>query len=40
VARNVGNVDVPLTASPDGRRSSIPPVHSSVEFLMLVENFR
>jgi dipeptidyl aminopeptidase/acylaminoacyl peptidase len=40
VARNLGNVDVGLTASPDGRRLLYCRMDSSVDDLMLVENFR
>jgi hypothetical protein len=40
VARNLGNVDLPLTASPDGRTILYSRLDSSVDDLMLVENFR
>ena len=41
VARNLGNVFVgPLTASLDGRTIFFCRVDSSVDDLMLVENFR
>jgi eukaryotic-like serine/threonine-protein kinase len=40
VARNLGNVDLPLTASPDGRTILYARLDSSVDDLMLVENFR
>ena len=40
VARNLGNVDIPLTASPDGRTILYSRMDSSVDDLMLVENFR
>ena len=40
VARNLGNVGAFLTASPDGRTILYCRVDSSVDDLMLVENFR
>jgi len=40
VARNLGNVDAFLTASPDGRTLLYCRTDSSVDDLMLVENFR
>jgi hypothetical protein len=40
VARNLGAVDAFLTASPDGRTLLYCRVDSSVDDLMLVENFR
>jgi hypothetical protein len=40
VARNLGNVDNPLTVSPDGRTILYSRTDSSVDDLMLVENFR
>jgi serine/threonine protein kinase len=40
VARNLGNVDIPLTASADGRTILYPRMDSSVDDLMVVENFR
>jgi Tol biopolymer transport system component len=40
VAQNLGNVDLPLTASPDGRTILYSRIDSSVDDLMLVENFR
>jgi hypothetical protein len=40
VARNLGYVDTPLTTSADGRTILFSRVDSSVDDLMLVENFR
>jgi hypothetical protein len=40
VARNLGTVDVPLTASPHGRTLLYPRIESAVDDLMLVENYR
>ena len=40
VARNLGNVYLGLTASRDGRTIFYSRVDSSVEDMMLVENFR
>jgi Tol biopolymer transport system component/predicted Ser/Thr protein kinase len=40
VVRNLGNVGNPLTVSPDGRTILYDRVDSSVDDLMLVENFR
>jgi tricorn protease-like protein len=39
-ARNLGNVDVGLTVSPDGRTILYSRVDSSIDDLMLVDNFR
>jgi hypothetical protein len=40
IAGNLGTVDVPITASSDGRTILFPRADSSVDDLMLVENFR
>jgi hypothetical protein len=40
VVRNLGTVDIPLTATADGRTILFPRIDSSVDDLMLVENFR
>ena len=40
VARNLGNVFIGLTVSPDGRTIFFSRVDSSVDDLMLVESFR
>jgi hypothetical protein len=40
VASNLGNVDLPLTATSDGRMILYSRMDSSVDDLMLVENFK
>jgi hypothetical protein len=40
VARNLGNVEPFLTATPDGRTILYTRIDSSIDNLMLVENFR
>jgi hypothetical protein len=40
VARNLGNVEIPLTASADGRTILYAREDSSLDDLMLVEYFR
>jgi dipeptidyl aminopeptidase/acylaminoacyl peptidase len=40
VVRNLGNVDTPLTVSADGRTILFPRWDSSVDDVVLVENFR
>src|ERR1044072_5182385 len=40
IARNLGNVDTPLSATGDGRTIVFCRTDSSVDDLMLVENFR
>ena len=40
VAGDLGNVDVPLTATPDGRTILFPRTTFSIDDLILVENFR
>jgi hypothetical protein len=40
VARNLGNVFLGLTASKDGRTIFYSRVDSSIDDLMLVDNFR
>ena len=40
MASNLGNVFIGLTASPDGRTVIYTRIDSSVDDLMLVENFR
>ncbi len=39
MARNIGIVDLPLTVSSDGRTILYSRMDSSVDDLMLVENF-
>ncbi len=40
IAHDLGNVDTPLTATPDGRTILFPRTTFSIDDLMLVENFR
>jgi Tol biopolymer transport system component len=40
IAPDLGNVDVPLTTTPDGRTILFPRTSFSIDDLMLVENFR
>jgi eukaryotic-like serine/threonine-protein kinase len=40
IVRDLGNVDTPLTATPDGRTILFPRTTFSIDDLMLVENFR
>ena len=40
IVRDLGKVDTPLTATPDGRTILFPRTTFSIDDLMLVENFR
>jgi serine/threonine protein kinase len=40
IARSLGHVDLPMTASPDGRTVLYPRLNSAVDDLMLVKDFR